>query len=85
MATNSNTPIVWLSDGPRLVLADGSVVRPLVRDRETGEEVHFVGGDHGSAVFGEALGVDEVASIAFVDDPDAEDHELVQEVIQDYE
>lgn len=80
MATNANAPVVWLSDGPRLVLADGSVVRPLVSDADSGEELHFVAGDQGSAVFGEAVDEAEVG-IAFVDDPEVEDHDAIQEVL----
>lgn len=80
MATNANTPVVWLEDGPRLVLADGSVVRPLVTDVDTENELLFVAGDRGSGLFGEAVDEAEVG-IAFVDDPEAEDHEVVQEVL----
>lgn len=84
MATNANTPVVWLSDGPRLILADGSVVRPLVNDRDRDKEIHFVGGDQGAAIFGDALGDNEKVDIAFVDDPDVEDHEEVQGVLEEY-
>ena len=72
------SPIVHLIDGPRLILADGSVVRPLVADLEDGHELAFVGDRQGASVYGDALGVNETASIAFVDDPDAATHDLVE-------
>lgn len=82
MATNQNSPVVWLSDGPRLVLADGSVVALSVID-DDGDELNFVAGDQGRAVFGEA--VDDVhTAIAYVDDPEAEEHDAVQEVLDEY-
>lgn len=72
------SPIVHLSDGPRLILADGSVVRPEVTDLEDGTSLAFIGNSQGASMYGEALGVNETASIAFVDDPDVADHDLVE-------
>lgn len=83
MATNSNSPVVWLSDGPRLVLADGSVVSPIVTDADG--ELLFVGGDQGRALFGEDADDPESIGIAFVDDPDAEEHDAVEEVLEEYD
>ena len=77
MATNTNTPIVWTEDGPRLILADGSVVMPFVGGGDS-----YVTADQGSAVY-ETGGGNQVG-ISFVDDPDAEDHEEVQEVLEEY-
>jgi len=70
--------IVTLSDGPRLILADGSVVRPIVTDLDDGHELAFIGMDQGASMYGDALGVNETASIAFVDDPDAAQHDFIE-------
>lgn len=76
---DSPSPIVHLSDGPRLILADGAVVRPLVTDLDDGTELAFIGRSQGASMYGETLGVNETASIAYVDDPDAAEHDVVQE------
>jgi len=82
MATEPNTPVVWLSDGPRLILADGSVVRPLISDDEG--DLPMVATDQGAAVY-EHKGLDDEVYVRFVDDPEARDHGLVQEVLDEYD
>lgn len=82
----SNTPaIVHLSDGPRLILADGSVVRPVVSDLGDGHRLAFIGRDQGASMYGDAAGDNETASITFVDDPDVREHELIADRLAELE
>lgn len=76
---NRDSAIVWCSDGPKLILANGCVVRPLLANKE-GEELVNWGEDQGSAVYGEECDEYDV-SLAFVDDPDAKEVEAVQEAL----
>lgn len=75
--------IIHLSDGPRLILADGSVVRPYVTDLDDGHGLAFIGRDQGASKYGDALGDNETASVAFVDDPDAHGHEQVADRLEE--
>ena len=81
MATDQNTPVVWTDDGLRLILADGSVVEPILQDSL--DELEFDGADQGAAVY--SSGSTEV-SIALVNDPDAtDDHVEVEAVYENYD
>jgi hypothetical protein len=81
MTEENPSPIIHASDGPRLVLADGSVVRLEVYDDHGGYSM--VGYSQGAAMFGRD--VDRIdAKIAHVDDPDAEEIEAVEEVLEAY-
>lgn len=74
------TPIVHLSDGPRLLLADGSVVYPRVTDAD-GEHLPFIAYDQGACRHG--FEEQQQTSIAFVDDPDGREHDAVREALED--
>ena len=75
----SPSPIISLSDGPRLILADGSVVRPVVKDLDDNHELAYICHSQGAAMYGDGLGVNETASIAFVDDPEAAEHQMIKQ------
>lgn len=84
MATNSNTPVVWLDDGPRFILADGSVVQPIVSG-PGGDEKSYVGSDQGEAMYGDEVDGPGSIGLRFVDDPDAAGDDAVEEVLAEYE
>lgn len=69
-------PVVHLSDGPRLVLANGTVVRPIVKQGEV--ELAFAGNDRGAAMYGKVEDDATRTDIAYVDDPGAAEHDLVK-------
>lgn len=77
------SPIVHLSDGPALVLADGSVVRPYLKDADGAELMPWTR-DQGSSVYGRESD-ERYASLALVDAPEVEDVVAIREVLRAYD
>lgn len=75
-------PIIHASDGPRLILADGTVVRPLAFDK-SGDELITCAVGQGRTVYGQEVDK-RYAELAFVDDPGAEAIEAVQDRLEAY-
>lgn len=77
-----SNPIISASDGPKLILADGKVVQPIV-SAYSGDEMMALGYDQGAALFGREVDHPEV-SVAFVDDPEAKAITSVSEALEDF-
>lgn len=76
------SPIIHASDGPRLILANGQVVEPMVFDGE-GEELFAFQVGQGQTIYGPEVD-DAHTKLAFVDDPDPFKIEAVRERLDAY-
>lgn len=79
---DAKTPILHCSDGPRLILADGSVVCPRV-SFDMWDKMMFLHRDQGASVYGPEADDPRVA-VAFVDDANAQEVAGVSDRLEAY-